>query len=49
MYFRIEGPRMYIVIENSGNTIATNVKIKPNPELINSKDFNYERLNKIPF
>lgn len=49
MYFRIEGPRMYIVIENSGNTIATNVKIEPNPELINSKDFNYERLNKIPF
>lgn len=49
MCFEIEAPRMYITIENTGNTIANNVKIEPNPELKNSRDFTYNDLYDIPF
>lgn len=49
IYFEVEAPRMYITIENTGNTIAKNVKIQPEPELKNSRDSTYTDLYDIPF
>lgn len=49
LYFKVEGHRIYLIIENFGNTSAKNVKITYVPELKNSKGYTYEKLNNIDF
>ena len=49
MYFEVEALRMYLIIENTGNTIANDVKIQSKPELKNSRDSTYTDLYDIPF
>lgn len=43
-YFEIDAHRMYLVIENVGNTTAKNVKIEFKPELKNSRRREYNIL-----
>ncbi|MBR0272153.1 MAG: hypothetical protein IJQ68_09255 [Methanobrevibacter sp.] len=49
MYFKVESHRIYLVIENVGNTIAKNVNISYEPELTNSNGFTFEKLKQIDF
>lgn len=46
MYFEVEALRMYLIIENTGNTIANDVKIHSKPD---SRDSTYTDLYDIPF
>lgn len=49
MYFNVENDRMYLIIENIGNTIAKDISIKVEPELKDSHNKDYEHLNEISF
>ena len=49
VYFDVNAPRMYLIIENTGNTIANNVKIQSDPELKNSIGITYNDFYDIPF
>ena len=42
VYFHIVKDEIYFVIENTGNTVAKNVKITPDKELINSTGVNFK-------
>lgn len=46
VYFHVDENRINFVIENTGNTVAKNVVITPNKELINSSDINFNNLLK---
>ena len=48
VYFKVDTHRMYLVIENIGNTIAKNVNIKIEPKLKNSTN-NKINLNEISY
>jgi len=41
VYFKTESHDMYLVVENTGKSLAKNVKINFNPDLINSRDNKY--------
>ena len=49
LYFKDEGHRIYLIIENFGNTSARNIDISYEPELTNSKGFTYEKLKHVDF
>ena len=48
-YLKVESHRIYLIIENIGNTIAKNVKLSYEPELINSHGQTFENLKQINF
>lgn len=48
-YLKVESHRIYLIIENIGNTIAKNVKLSYEPELINSHGQTFENLKQICF
>ena len=48
VYFKVDTHRMYLIIENVGNTVAKNVNIKIEPELKDSTN-NEINLNEISF
>lgn len=48
-YFQVEAHRIYLVIENVGNTVAKDVKIKFEPELKNSIDNEFNNLKEISY
>lgn len=47
MYFNMENGRMYLIIENIGNTLAKDISIEVEPELKDSQNKNYEYLKEI--
>ena len=49
MYFKVENNRMYLIVENIGNTVAKDISIEVEPELKDSHNKNYEPLKKISF
>ena len=49
MYFEINAHRMYLIIENVGKTIAKDVKIIFEPELINSHGETFSELKEISY
>ena len=49
MYFNVENNRMYLIVENIGNTVAKNITIEVEPELKDSHNKDYEHLKKISF
>ena len=49
MYFNVENNRMYLIVENMGNTVAKDISIEVEPELKDSHNKNYEPLKKISF
>ncbi|MBQ9025551.1 MAG: hypothetical protein IJ104_04125 [Methanobrevibacter sp.] len=49
VYFEVDAHRMYLVIENVGSTVAKDVKIKFEPELINSRGRESNTLKKISY
>ena len=48
-YLKVESHRIYLIIENIGNTIAKNVNLSYEPELINSHGQTFENLKQINF
>jgi len=48
-YFEVDAYRMYLVIENVGNTVAKNVKINMTPELKNSRGRGIDNLKEISY
>lgn len=49
MYFKVESHRIYLVIENVGNTIAKNIEISFETELKNSMEDTFDKLESIDF
>ena len=49
IYFNIEYDRIYLIIENIGNTVAKDVSIEFKPELKNSHNNSYEHLKEFSF
>ena len=48
-YFEVDAHRMYLVIENVGNTVAKNIKINMTPELKNSRCHGIDNLKEISY
>lgn len=49
MYFNVENNRMYLIVENIGNTVAKDISIEVEPELKDSHNKDYEHLKEISF
>lgn len=49
MYFNVENNRMYLIVENIGNTVAKDISIEVEPELKDSHNKDYENLKEISF
>lgn len=49
MYFNVEHDRMYLIVENIGNTVAKDIFIEVEPELKDSRNLKYEHLKEISF
>lgn len=49
MYFDVQNERMYLIVENIGNTIAKDISIEIDPELKDSDNEKYEHLKEISF
>lgn len=48
-YIEVEAHRMYLVIENVGNTVAKDVRIKFEPELTNSQGHEFNNLQELSY
>lgn len=48
-YFEVDAHRMYLVIENVGNTVAKNIKINMTSELKNSRGHGIDNLKEISY
>lgn len=49
MYFNVENNRMYLILENIGNTVAKDISIDVEPELKDTHNKDYEHLKEISF
>lgn len=49
MYFNVENNRMYLIVENIGNTVAKDISIEVEPKLKDSHNKDYEHLKEITF
>lgn len=49
MYFNVENNRMYLIVENIGNTVAKDISIEVEPKLKDSHNKDYEHLKEISF
>ncbi len=49
VYFNVKNDRMYLIVENIGNTVAKDISIEVEPKLKDSQNKKYEHLKEISF